>query len=455
MLLFLIFNLLFFYRKYVTKGYKKLYQLDIIFGFYSGGNYSFILTKGGINSLLFMVGLKKDFKKFEDTDTLNFLCKNDLSYQNFHFMTLINGEGEVTGTVKQKGEYKFQIYSCIENSTTFNLNLTLVNPGTRLSYTTYQYVKTVFIISIVFSILLLIWLINWFLNFSFQNSLHIIITVFFVLYVLNKWLVTFDYRHRNKEDSVAPVTVVQVFSDTLCILFSSLVIIFTLDDQIEAHKRLKYFIKCLAFPVIICSFTPIILYFTDKSSSSIVILTFCGFFRIFWLIYIIFSLICCFEICQLCSNISSTIMFVVILIYIVDDCIKLFFIYNQIIVKYVYLLITDIFDMICFVAFGFIFRMTRETKENYSSIYLFSGSKAQVSNSHFYEEEEEENSEEQSQQENPDHVTQIINYEDNEIYQSVYANNLNIQPIDYYGIQKSTESSSIIVKKPEESDSST
>lgn len=207
--------------------YKKVYQISpleghykvpLIFGFQKGGNYSFQIFNGTNDYLVFLgtqdeIEKYKKYAKFTKTNVSNGfyqpcnLNNQNLSLNNFHIIKVKDGYGHISGSIENESILQPLIISCTYFSSSFSLDIKYMNPDSALSSTIQPCLKTYPIILLISSTFFLIWIINWFNHFSFNNSIHLLLTLFFLINLIDKTLSAYDLLLKSESELPTQISI--------------------------------------------------------------------------------------------------------------------------------------------------------------------------------------------------------------------------------------------------------
>lgn len=363
MLWLIVCNLISFHHLYKIDRNDRDIDLNISFGFLLGGNYSFKITDGENDDYLFMVGTSHEIYYFNDNQDLYHPCTANFTNNNFHVVHLNDGKAQFSGIIEKKGNYEFHIKSCKYFSGGFKLDLTCMNPNSYLPLTQMYYVKATPFIAMISSVLLIIWIVNWIFHFSFRNIIHTLLTILFLLFTIEKYLLIFVEKSSIISDSFSKWLIIQIYIYSLREFF----IFLTFNLISLGFEIFDTPIKCFWF--VIAFFSPL-----SIASSSICYIYSYTIYLVSISISIALSIIICFIemchfICYLDKFYYNSFWHIVLdqlhMFYLVKKMVFLLIKECSTIIPIELLIVNDVIDFIILAFWGFILRMTKRRETNY------------------------------------------------------------------------------------------
>ena len=199
-----------------------LWRLSTPWRFGSGGTFSVTLTEISPPGPLF-VGLLTSSESMavllgghsED------LCRENVS-SDFGYARLFQSLDTFNGTIHNGATLTLWWLACPHSGNdkaTYNLDVHFVNPNTLLSLNEYPMVFGMPIVTAVVTVFLILWFVNWIRNFSFENKLHLLLTIAYVFTFIYYVMCCFNIveRHKSDEPSNMPMAcrVMRVFQETI------------------------------------------------------------------------------------------------------------------------------------------------------------------------------------------------------------------------------------------------
>lgn len=363
MLWLIVCNLISFHYLFKIDRNERDIDLNISFGFLLGGNYSFKITDGENDDYLFMIGTNHEIDYFNDNQDLYHPCTANFTNNNFHVVHLNDGKAQFSGIIEKKGNYEFHIKSCKYFSGGFKLDLTCMNPNSCLPLTQMYYVKATPFIAMISSVLLIIWIVNWIFHFSFRNIIHTLLTISFLLFTIEKYLLIFVEKSSIISDSFSKWLIIQIYIYSFREFFIFLTFnLISLGFEIfDTPIKCFWFVIAFVSSISIASSSIFYIYsykiyliLTNISGTLILILFFIKVIRFF----------CdCDESKYVPFRIIALSIFG--MIYISKKIAIIMAVDIAIIIPFAFLIVIDSFDFILFSCLGFIFRMKRGTETNY------------------------------------------------------------------------------------------
>lgn len=175
-MLFLIILLITYYESFTVRKNNILFDLPIKYGFESGGKFNVKITNCTLKELFFLI------------TTQDKMSGNKINYTNINFtycIEIINGSGEISGNLHEKGIYTSKIISCEYPLEDYQIKIQYQNQNSFLSFNLISYLSTLpFFINIsIFSFNL--WIIICF-NQNTINHHDILLTFNYFLFVFEK-----------------------------------------------------------------------------------------------------------------------------------------------------------------------------------------------------------------------------------------------------------------------------
>ena len=259
-MLFVIYSLILF--KYFGHSSKKslVYYPKFLFGFEKGGNYSIKVENCQVDELLLVIATQNEMGKCSTKQLIDNKCNASLSI--YHQMKIVNGSGEIKGSIKSKGVYKTKLISMKNYSNQFNIIINYKNPSSYLSYNYNQYLPISKIIAAISCLMLIVWFINWMFYCTTENLVHILFTTTFILFATEKVSYAIELEKCNKSDEKSKIIGIRILAQYLKMYILSVAIMmleFEIEDTFSFTKHfIPIYIISLILGFVLISQQPII-----------------------------------------------------------------------------------------------------------------------------------------------------------------------------------------------------
>ena len=192
------------YRRSITiENTASLWRFENSWKFGKGGDYSVNLTSISPRRTFF-IGLLNQI----ETSYLiwygsrEWLCETNAS-SVFEISAMLDGPGQMAGTLPDGGTYTLWWLACPRSDSdtaTYTLDVAFKNPNTLLSLNEYPMVFGTPIVTGILGVFLVLWFVNWVCNFSFENKLHLLLTIAFAITFIYYILCCVNILQQHKSD---------------------------------------------------------------------------------------------------------------------------------------------------------------------------------------------------------------------------------------------------------------
>ena len=200
------------YRRSITiENTASLWRFENSWKFGKGGDYSVNLTSISPRRTFF-IGLLNQI----ETSYLiwygsrEWLCETNAS-SVFEISAMLDGPGQMAGTLPDGGTYTLWWLACPRSDSdtvTYTLDVRFKNPNTLLSLNEYPMVFGTPIVTGVLGVFLVVWFVNWVCNFSFENKLHLLLTIAFAITFVYYILCCVNILQQHKSDDLSNMPLV-------------------------------------------------------------------------------------------------------------------------------------------------------------------------------------------------------------------------------------------------------
>lgn len=345
---------------------QRHFSIPFLYGFQSEGTYTINLKNNESDNFIFLIATEEEMEKFMTEQNLYKPCNVTVPINYYTISQLNNESSKITGTIEKRGMYNTTILSCEYFHSEFSVEMIYNNPTSHLSYNVQNILITNPIIVVISIILFILWIINWLRNFTMKNLIHIILTISFLFFVIEKILFLFESIEKNKSDEISYYGSFRGLAQHLYLTY-----ILSAFLSISNQYFLNHFVNMRIFILFINVVVSYNLaktlitvdYFGDGSDTDIneVVSVF------IWEAMLVFSLFSSFII-----NNGDVKIFFVVTILIVAVFYLIFYAFysceNTFLVDFYIVFSMDIVHIVFLSAFGFYFKLNPNNQNNY--LYL-------------------------------------------------------------------------------------
>ena len=149
-------------------------------------------------------------EKIQDHEMNNICNKYNISISTniIHKVHFQNEEGIVSGNINKDGRYKTILKTCemIQDELVIELTTNSDSKPKIQKQECYRLIISILCLMILLDIL---WIINWIKYFTLRNGIHLLLTLSFIFFTIEKVLHIIDYKARYEFDKIYTITIVR------------------------------------------------------------------------------------------------------------------------------------------------------------------------------------------------------------------------------------------------------